>query len=621
MATLKAPYNFVPLPKQVYFPDWADQVSQDIPFADGESGVIELEITALSPIFIRDGEKMKDKDGNILKDNKGNEVKNPNFCQTKDGKYFIPATSLKGMIRSVLEILSYGKLDKHTFQNQSFGIRDLNNKAYRENVAVSKVHCGWLYKDGDDFYLDDHGIPWRIAVDKIDNKCHTHLLEFIKDRNKLQEDSNRTAKAKYSIFGKDRQLEYLFTIDTNATNIDRGGRKIAIFGGNTKGTIVFTGQPSVRCFNQRTQRMQGKIYEFVFPNNPQKVAIKISKKVKDAFITIHQNSPDYIDFRKKELDKNKAIPVFFVYDKNEVAAIGLSYMFKYPAEADIYSALPKEGKYLSNEMDMSDCIFGCIDKISSKKTKNKIDAKGRVMFSNAFALGTPCPMTQKDVVLATPHPSYYPLYLGDGQSWNLDVVEIAGRKRYMTRNRLSNSGDGNDAQKSPMRPLPEQTKFRAKIAFHNLKKEEIGALLSAITFHNTKGCRHNIGLGKSLGYGKIKIDITNLSENYINEHLSIFEKLMQSWEPTWKSSQTLTELFEMAKGIPQGRENEFTYMHMSTSPQDNEFKQAKDEYIQQGIQLGKYTEIVNRKVPKKTFKEVNINNGPQNRNFGNRHRH
>ena len=62
MATMKAPFNFVPLSDQVVFPDWADKISQDIPFEDGESGTIELKITAQSPIFVRNGHTQEDRE-------------------------------------------------------------------------------------------------------------------------------------------------------------------------------------------------------------------------------------------------------------------------------------------------------------------------------------------------------------------------------------------------------------------------------------------------------------------------------------------------------------------------------------------------------------------------------
>ena len=44
MTYIKSPFNFVPVSKNVYFPDWAEQISHDVPFSDGISGVIHLKI-------------------------------------------------------------------------------------------------------------------------------------------------------------------------------------------------------------------------------------------------------------------------------------------------------------------------------------------------------------------------------------------------------------------------------------------------------------------------------------------------------------------------------------------------------------------------------------------------
>ena len=42
MSQVKSTYNFVPAPEEheVFKPTWADHVSHDIPFEDGESGEI-----------------------------------------------------------------------------------------------------------------------------------------------------------------------------------------------------------------------------------------------------------------------------------------------------------------------------------------------------------------------------------------------------------------------------------------------------------------------------------------------------------------------------------------------------------------------------------------------------
>lgn len=50
---------------------------------------------------------------------------------------------------------------------------------------------------------------------------------------------------------------------------------------------------------------------------------------------------------------------------------------------------------------------------------------------------------------------------------------------------------------------------------------------------------------------------------------------MRKHYPHRKSSESLAELFAMAKGIPNVKGAYFTYMRMSTNPSDNEFAQVK----------------------------------------------
>ncbi|MBK8390611.1 MAG: hypothetical protein IPL23_15575 [Saprospiraceae bacterium] len=89
---IKSPYNFVPAPSEdeVFIPHWADQVSHDIPFSDGESGEIAFTITAETPIFIRNGHS-KPADGQKSTDEFSHYIDKDSRKQ-----YFIPATSIKG---------------------------------------------------------------------------------------------------------------------------------------------------------------------------------------------------------------------------------------------------------------------------------------------------------------------------------------------------------------------------------------------------------------------------------------------------------------------------------------------------------------------------------------------
>ncbi|MGB1216704.1 MAG: RAMP superfamily CRISPR-associated protein, partial [Saprospiraceae bacterium] len=134
MPIIKAPYNFVPLNEKVVYPHWAEVVSQDIPFEDGISGEIDVTLTAHSPIFIRNGGQ---KAGTDL-----------SFSQDGNGNYFIPGSTMKGMVSNLVEIMSFGKM-RDRVNNHRYAVRDLKLDSYMNQFQLDKniIYCGWLQKD------------------------------------------------------------------------------------------------------------------------------------------------------------------------------------------------------------------------------------------------------------------------------------------------------------------------------------------------------------------------------------------------------------------------------------------------------------------------------------------
>lgn len=594
MTKIKAPFNFVPLSDKVFFPDWAEKISLDVPFNDGLSGKIKIIIKAHSPIFVPDGQvsrKNDDKD-------KGN--KELQFCHTADGKYFIPATSVKGALRNVLEIISFGKMSQSQVQDGSFGIRDLSNSTdgtfYRSKIKTENIRCGYLSMSDNGYVLEDHGLPWRISAEALENKYGCGLLDFIKDGQKLKKDENRTAQAKYKLF-KGCNLTAIFEPDEDLRNaLKVGNRQFVRFSGvGDRGEIVFTGQSGKRERNMRRRKkdgtfsMTGKFFEFVFPEQKgtNNYLDENSSVIRD-FLSIHKNSPDFKDFRKKELEKGCRIPVFFMYNEDgNVDSIGLAYMYKYPAFNTIYGGIPDELQ--SSRHDLAECIFGYASDNDS--------LRGRVQFSHAVLQGEPKFVTQTQIALSSPRPSFYPFYLGNGYTWNSPEIRIAGRKRYPVRNKLS-SNKGTDAMSYKITPLDKGAEFVGYIAYHNLRPAELGALLSSISLLGHSECYHSLGHGKPLGYGKVKINYEISSDQTC---IKAFEDEMTKQIPDWKTSSQIRELIAMAGGIPEGREDEFNYLIMSTDGTKNEFKVAKAEYAA-GQQLGLFTQIISGNVP------VNQNN-------------
>jgi hypothetical protein len=254
-------------------------------------------------------------------------------------------------------------------------------------------------------------------------------------------------------------------------------------------------------------------------------------------------------------------------------------------------------------MDMCECVFG--------QTHGVESVKGRVQFTTAFLQGQPSFHTALRIALSKPHPSFYPLYLGNGQSWNNETVRIAGRKRYPVRNNIYGN-EATDAMSRIIRPLNQGSEFVGYIHFHNLRPIELGALLSSIDFCGHSECSHSLGQGKPLGFGRVKLTIESANVMDVRntvydacQAVNAYKEEMQKQIPGWANSIQLRELFAMAKGIPSDRENDFIYMKMSTSRNENQFESAKSAY-RKGEQLGNFSQILKRDVVRAELRQ-NVN--------------
>jgi len=575
---ITAPYNFVPLNKEVFYPDWSEDVSHDIPFKDGESGEIDITITAKSPIFIRDHNKPEE------------------FCQ-HNGVYYIPSSSIKGMVRNVLEIMSFSKMRDENFDDNTYAVRDLSHaKNFYMQEMKEPTFGGWLRKVDGQYIIEDCGEVGRISHEEIDKALNIEFAKHFKDdvfdsKNK----EHKSSKYKYDLIGHELKtitLSEPFRSKNNAKidkrvfyNYDKNGKKQA--------TLVLTGQPSPRKVRQK--KSEGKGYEFLFFDA--KGELTVSKEVMDNFkfayfdnrTTEPKESPDWA-YWKKKLEDGEKVPVFFQKNGNTVKHFGLSYLYKLPYSHSVKDGIPKT-HFESTKLDLAQTIFGYISKNSQEALK------GRVQFSHFKATQNIEVLEEKEI-LGTPRASYYPNYIRQTNITNNKVnkyitlmndnAEISGRKRYPIHSSsqpTQTTDTGNENVGTSFKPLEDGVVFKGKMRFHNLKKAEIGALLSALTFHNTPNTFHNIGLAKSLGYGKIALKLDGVND--INSYLKAFESAITEQIPHWASSNQLQELVSMATEQPNKGNSKLKYMQLK------EF--AKNKTDKERDYLRNYTALDNIK--------------------------
>jgi CRISPR-associated protein (TIGR03986 family) len=589
MATIKAPFNFVPVSKTVFFPDWAKQISHDIPFEDGESGVIELKITAESPVFVRNGYTRKD-----------GEEKNDVFKSFSkiDDRFFIPATSIKGAIRNVLEIMSFGKmrLDK----NAMFAQREWDNEPlYPMKREQNRLLCGYLKRDKNNknnYIIVNCGKPYRIGHKRIDEKIGSPVFENKFSKHKgidLNEEYKigdtkfdpKTAVFKYELIKTNPNITSIqnFDLDNEFCNEYKDNRLKFSNTGQYSGRLVLTGQPDKWTWPRPTKLTNnaGKYYEFVFLEPEDSESIPFSEEQFNHFKFIYMESPEW-ERAKKRLE-DEGIPVFFRKKPNgDIRDLGLAFLYKLPYDYSPFDTLEEKHKN-ETDPDLADCIFGFTN-LKHRETKETKALKGRVQFSPAFAKNAE---PDKDVVLTlnSPKASYYPLYIQqsgqNGYKTYNDGV-IAGWKRYMVRKNIwgyKTETECNPTLDTIIHPVKAGAVFTGKIRFHNLRKVELGALLSALTFHNSNECHHQLGQGKPYGFGKVKLEICGikLSSNQNVEQIELmeqFEEQMLKEIKKWNETDQIRELFTMAKQEVDV-DDVFEYMHMDNDRTKNEFLKAK----------------------------------------------
>ena len=292
--------------------------------------------------------------------------------------------------------------------------------------------------------------------------------------------------------------------------------------------------------------------------DPIQVGNKLQEDFKFIYLDHDENniSEDWKFWRNK-LEKGHKVPVFFNRTGNAgVKHFGLAYMYKLPFEYSTQELLPYR-TYTDKfaHKDLAETVFGTTDEIAGI-------LKGRVMTSHAFSENAvPYERPFKEI-LAEPKASFYPFYLDQEGNRNKyrtymnNTTMLRGYKRYPAHKTIkegiyNQEQLGNANIFSHFIPLKAGAEFTCKVRFHNLRKMEIGGLLSAITFHGSNDqFFHSIGGLKAFGYGKIAIKVDDklkALKHSKNEYLSEFERHMNQHQQGWINSATLTELLAIAQ--------------------------------------------------------------------------
>ncbi|MFY8299510.1 TIGR03986 family CRISPR-associated RAMP protein [Pseudoalteromonas sp. SS15] len=559
MTNVHTPYHFVPLSKWVYMPDWAHLVSHDLPLQDGLSGSLEYTLKNHTPLCVGSEKDHQD----ILR-----VAKNP------DGTPIIPATSLKGMIRNVLEIASFGKFN--SIDKQRFSYRDVSSKSeyLSQVIQQSKVVSGWIKYNQQDQV-------WQFKKCQFAKVAHSDINNAL-TLNKAIENV-QTAVAKYQTLPLHQSCNADIS-EPKGKQKNQWAENLTL--GQTPGHFVFT-----------NNRIKGKgkpqDYEFsyFFYNTESVVYADNIKNQVDDFFTSHNE--EQITYLKYNQHPEFGIPVFALLDKQDkkqIHSFGLAKMPRVRYQFDTHDLINhiQPAHFDDAYFDMAELMFGTL-------RDNELGLKSRVIFSDAIAQQHSDWHTQlyqaKPTVLSSPKASFLGAYIEQSsddngyKAYNHSDAKPSGWKRYPARRDYTHHApsNDNDTVTSKFELLKENNTFKGKVVFHNLKHEELAALIWCLTLGNRSENFHTLGHAKPLGAGSVQLTLNQETSSVLsNETREQLDKSTQAW----------CELFEQHMNMRFEPQDQW-----KTSSQIQHLLALSDEYIE-NYNTFKYLELADYKAIK-----------------------
>ena len=539
-----APYNFVPFGKKVYRKKEIVKHNQ----IQGLSGYIEYQVTAQTPIMVDGGDK--------------------HFYKGKDGKAAIPGSTMRGLVRSNMQVLSQSSV-ADDIQNSRLMYRcvggsktNLNKKPYDAALGMpkdrnappvpQKVKAGYIRCQNGKYYIirakREYSDPscgdmnyYRLNELDIIEKKHFSGFEMLKREKSILQNfrfeqepkpDKRTGKPVYKGI-KNTKFEPQWVPVYYQTN---GENKVVALAetaedGYRKGSLIITGY------------MNKKKALYVIPEMmeiPENQWIQIPPKDVDSFqrdLAGRKNqltvSTGYkvVQMEKKEKDrlKERVVKFFDLPENGETKPVfyielrdgadkklyfGFTPHLRLFYDKEIFDGLSKAQK--DGGLDYCKALFGFTsnaDLDEQESNSGKGSYRSRLSFQDAVIDQEKLEKEKTTVVLGEPKPTSYLDYLigtdGVSAAAYRDEFELRGMKQYWLHENSFDGKMGNNKEVgTDFYPYPIGTSFTGQIRFTNLSEEELGMLLWSLLLE--KDSQQNIGKGKPYGYGRSVIALKQL---------------------------------------------------------------------------------------------------------------
>jgi CRISPR-associated protein (TIGR03986 family) len=567
----RAPYNFVPLPEKVVP---AEKPLPDMDrYHDNEhyTGVIKCEITTESPIYVRGAvepkffEKYGDKPLHTLPD--GEKLKYARFFSLDNsGSPVIPGSSLRGMVRSIVEIVAYGKMQWVTNNRLVFravGDRTSLGTYYRNffmrddgdgRKFTPLVQAGYLVEEKNRWFIRPAQSVQGVTFARIHKKDIPKDLPGWYDCKNARRIWVKPDKYDYQkVRGKLLKIKYLPILEARSS----------------------AAEGFIEAVLARSGDMLNKKMEMVIFPPDNSIPLSGLIEVDDELI---QRYREQVSQKQEELlgGVQGALrpyqPVFYLMKDGKLVFFGHTMMFRLPYDRTPYEFVPPSLRAETSDVDidLAEAIFGFTSRGKEDKRGSRA---GRIFFGDArlkpgqsdIWLSTGHPVIPK--ILSGPKPTAFQHYLTQQQpdevpsgkklELRLDhyasppphETVIRGHKLYWHKGKvgLSDIKDSGcnglqvDKQHTLIKPVKAGVGFSSTIHFENLSRVELGAVLWALVLPGEQGkeYRHKIGMGKPLGMGSVKL----VPKLFLDDRKSRYSRLFegQNWHQARRVNENLKD--------------------------------------------------------------------------------
>jgi CRISPR-associated protein (TIGR03986 family) len=561
----RAPYNFVPLPERAV--DVREQPgimtlddalpSHNIFRSDRRHGYFDITLTTESPLYIRGMLTREEAENKEAHRNK------PDFFHPGDSNSpVIPGSSLRGMIRSLLEIVTWSKLTRVSDSPKIFyravaAKKDdplgSNYKTIIGTVNEPRVRSGYLERDGDNWFIHPaKEYKKNVAYLKVKclDKTGKHHPDVADVRNLIYLDDANYIVQYHPVIrvGNVRESRVGYYVAVRSPERGERGDCMLVCTGNMAES---SGENSGRVKTNRRN------FALVLERDPNARRIQIDPQAIADYrdgLTPFQKEPPF--------DKNygclvEGRPIFYVPPTQG----RMVQYFGHAPFSRIQATLTEGGKTRAltpldlvpnslreqaDHIDFAEAVFGYVrpEKRGQGKQGDKERAyAGRVSVSDARMV------TQTDApydvdaggttppILGSPKPTAFQHYLVQPQTddpkkfvhYDSKGAKIRGHKLYW-RQRINTvptdpNASRDSKQHTRMRPIKRGIQFKFRVDFENLTDIELGALawvLALGSANHHPNARHMLGMGKPFGMGVVKLDATLALRNRERRYVSLF---------------------------------------------------------------------------------------------------